>query len=83
MLGDDNSTAFLDNNALIGSGSDVPGFHTMARVTARAVVKAATATVTETETATETSVLREQIDFILDNEYSHLMGIYLPEPSRQ
>ncbi|CVL00191.1 hypothetical protein FPRO06_08343 [Fusarium proliferatum] len=73
MLGDDNSTAFLDNNALIGSGSDVPGFHTMARVTARAVVKAATATVTETETATETSVLREQIDFILDNEYSHLM----------
>ncbi|RBA19565.1 hypothetical protein FPRO05_09668 [Fusarium proliferatum] len=73
MLGDDNSTAFLDNNALIGSGSDVPGFHTMARVTARAVVKAATATVTEAETATETSVLREQIDFILDNEYSHLM----------
>ncbi|KAI1025792.1 hypothetical protein LB503_006896 [Fusarium chuoi] len=62
MPGDDNSTAFLDKNSIIFSGSDVTGFQKMARVTARAVVKAATATVTET--ATETSVLKEQIDFV-------------------
>lgn len=75
MPGDDNSTAFLDKNSIICSGSDVTGFQKMARVTARAVVKAVTATVTET--ATETSVLKEQIDCLLDNEFSHVMGIFL------
>ncbi|KAF4494192.1 hypothetical protein FAGAP_9673 [Fusarium agapanthi] len=74
MPGDDNSTAFLDNNDLISSGSDALGFQTMARVTATAVAKATTAIVTET--ATETSVLKEQIDFILDNKYSHVMVIF-------
>ncbi|PNP84852.1 hypothetical protein FNYG_01946 [Fusarium nygamai] len=71
MSGDNNSTAFLDNNDLIGSGSGALGFQTMARVTAGAVVRGATATVTET--ATETSVLKQQIDYILDSKYSHVM----------
>ncbi|KAI1047512.1 hypothetical protein LB505_012402 [Fusarium chuoi] len=74
MPGDDNSTAFLDKNSIICSGSDVTGFQKMARVTARAVVKAVTATVTET--ATETSVLKEQIDCLLDNEFSHVMVVF-------
>ncbi|KLP04007.1 uncharacterized protein Y057_14191 [Fusarium fujikuroi] len=75
MSRDNNSTTFLDNNSFICPSSNIPSFHTTARVTARAVVKAATATVTETET--ETSVLREQIDCILDNEYSHVMVAFV------
>ncbi|KAF5537231.1 hypothetical protein FPHYL_12786 [Fusarium phyllophilum] len=74
MSGDSNSTAFLDNNDLIGSGSGAPGVQTMARVTAKVLAKGATATVTET--ATETSVLKKQIDFILDDKYSHVMIVF-------
>ncbi|KAF5536188.1 hypothetical protein FMEXI_10453 [Fusarium mexicanum] len=80
MPGYDNSPAFLDNNDIISSGSDAVGFQTVARVTVTAVAKATTATVTVTGTATatetETSVLKEQIDFILDDKYSHVMVIF-------
>ncbi|KAF5722614.1 hypothetical protein FMUND_2676 [Fusarium mundagurra] len=74
MSGDNNSTAFMDNNDLIGSDSAALGFQTMARVTASALVRGATATVTET--ATETPVLKEQIDYILDSKYSHVMIVF-------
>ncbi|KAF5237797.1 hypothetical protein FANTH_10604 [Fusarium anthophilum] len=78
MPGYDNSPTFLDNNDIISSGSDAVGFQTVARVTVTAVAKATTATVTVTGTATETetSVLKEQIYFILDNKYSHVMVIF-------
>ncbi|KAF5593483.1 hypothetical protein FPCIR_5262 [Fusarium pseudocircinatum] len=68
MSGDNNSTAFLDNSDLIGSG-----FQTMARVTAGAVVRGATATVTET--ATETSVPKQQVDYILDILFAVLTAL--------
>ncbi|KAF5691435.1 hypothetical protein FDENT_3406 [Fusarium denticulatum] len=74
MSGDNNSTAFLDNKDINSSGSGTLGFQTMARVTAGAVVRGATATATET--ATETSVLKQQVDYILDSKYSHVMILF-------